>query len=155
MTTPTDGAANSPNAPDRAADRMPAWVPRGIVLFWMGFAVLWLARGVLHSLRSFFIIILISLFLSFAIEPAVNALERRGIRRGIGTGAVFLTIVLSLGGFGVAMGSVLADQLNTFVNDAPGLIDDLERWSQRNISEDIEFTEIRQEFVDGGSASRW
>lgn len=155
VTTPTDGAANSPNAPDRAADRMPAWVPRGIVLFWMGFAVLWLARGVLHSLRSFFIIILISLFLSFAIEPAVNALERRGIRRGIGTGAVFLTIVLSLGGFGVAMGSVLADQLNTFVNDAPGLIDDLEGWSQRNISEDIEFTEIRQEFVDGGSASRW
>ena len=75
---------------------MPTWVPRAIILFWLGFAVLWLARGVLHSLRSFFLIILISLFLSLAIEPAVNALERRGLRRGLGTGAVFLLIDPSL-----------------------------------------------------------
>ena len=134
---------------------MPAWVPRAIVLFWLGLAVLWLARGVLHSLRSFFVILLISVFFSLAIEPAVNALERRGVRRGIGTGAVFLLILLSLGGFGFAMGSVLADQLNRFVDDAPGLIDDLESWAQRHISEDIDFAEIRQQFVDGGSASRW
>jgi predicted PurR-regulated permease PerM len=151
---PPEGPATQLSS-SAATDRMPGWVPLAIVLFWLGFAVLWLARGVLHSLHSFFIIILISLFLSFAIEPAVNALERRGVRRGIGTGAVFLAIVLSLGGFGFAMGSVLADQLNTFVNDAPERIDDLEAWSQRNISEDIDFAEIRQEFVDGGSASRW
>lgn len=134
---------------------MPGWVPRAIVLFWLGFVGLWLARGVVHSLRPFFLIILISLFLSFAIEPVVNALERRGLRRGLGTGLVFLIVIASLGGFGFAMGSVLADQLNTFVDDAPGLIDDLEGWSQRNISEDIDFAEIRQQFVDGGSASRW
>jgi predicted PurR-regulated permease PerM len=134
---------------------MPAWVPRAIVLFWLGFGVLWLARGVLHSLRSFFLMLLVSLFLSLAMEPAVNALERRGVRRGLGTGIVFVTIVLALGGFGFAMGSVLADQLNKFVDEAPGLIDDLEAWSRRNISEDIDFAEIRQEFVDGGSASRW
>jgi predicted PurR-regulated permease PerM len=134
---------------------MPGWVPRAILLFWLGFAGLWLARGVVHSLRPLFLIILISLFLSFAIEPVVNALERRGLRRGIGTGIVFLIVIAALGGFGFAMGSVLADQLNTFVDDAPGLIDDLEGWSQRNISEDIDFAEIRQEFVDGGSASRW
>ncbi len=146
MTSPTDRTVD---------DRMPTWIPRAIVLFWLGFAVLWLARGVLHSLRSFFLIILISLFLSLAIEPAVNALERRGLRRGLGTGAVFLLIVCSLGGFGFAMGSVLADQLNKFVDEAPALIDDLEAWSQRNISEDIDFKEIRQQFVDGGSASTW
>ena len=134
---------------------MPGWVPRAVAIFWLGFAGLWLTRGVLHSLRSFFVIILISLFLSFAIEPAVNALERRGIRRGLGTGAVFLLIVCSLGGFGFAMGSVLADQLNKFVDEAPALIDDLEAWSQRNVSEDIDFAEIRQQFVDGGSASKW
>ncbi len=146
MTNPTDRAAD---------DRMPTWVPRAIVLFWLGFAALWLARGVLHSLRPFILIILISLFLSFAIEPVVNALERRGLRRGLGTGAVFLLIVCSLGGFGFAMGSVLADQLNKFVDEAPALIDDLEAWSQRNISKDIDFKEIRQQFVDGGSASTW
>lgn len=134
---------------------MPGWVPRAIALFWLGLATIWMLRGVVHSLRPLFLIILISLFLSFAIEPAVNALERRGLRRGLGTGLVFLLVLGALGGFGFAMGSVLADQLNTFVDDAPGLIDDLEAWSQRNISQDIDFAEIRQEFVDGGSASRW
>jgi predicted PurR-regulated permease PerM len=134
---------------------MPAWLPRAIALFWLGFALLWLARGVLHSLRPFFLMLLVSLFLSFAIEPAVNALERRGMRRGLATGGIFVIIVLALGGFGFAMGSVLADQLNKFVDDAPALIDDLEGWAQRNVSEDIDFAEIRNEFVDGGSASRW
>jgi predicted PurR-regulated permease PerM len=134
------------NGAERAtSDRMPGWVPRAIVLFWLGFGVLWLARGVLHALRPFFIMVVISLFMSLAIEPAVNALERRGMRRGLGTGLVFLLIVLAIGGFGFAMGSVFA----------PALIDDLEGWAQRNISSDIDFDELRQQFVEGGSASRW
>ena len=68
---------------------MPGWVPKAIALFWLGFATLWLARGIVHSLRSFFLVLLISLFLSFAIEPAVNRMERAGLRRGLGTGLVF------------------------------------------------------------------
>jgi predicted PurR-regulated permease PerM len=133
-------------------DRMPGWVPKAIALFWLGFAVLWLARGMVHSLRPLFLIILVSLFLSFAIEPAVNRLERHGIRRGFGTAFVFLVIVLAIGGFGFAMGSVLSDQLTTFVDRAPQYIDDLELWLQRNIDESIEFDDLRQQFVEGGSA---
>jgi predicted PurR-regulated permease PerM len=125
------------------------------VLFWGGLGAVWLLRGMLHSLRGFFLILLVSLFLSFAIEPAVNRLERTGMRRGLGTGLVFLLVVLSLGGFGVAMGSVLGSQLNDFVDEAPQLIDNLEGWTQRNISTDIHFDDIRDEFVAGGSASRW
>ena len=100
---------------------MPPWMPRAIVWFWAGAAVLWVLRGMVHSLRPFFIMLLISLFLSFAIEPAVNRLERGGMRRGVGTGLVFLAILLALGGFGYAMGRVLSDQVTEFVDDAPGL----------------------------------
>jgi predicted PurR-regulated permease PerM len=130
---------------------MPGWVPKAIATFWLGLAVLWLAKGIAHSLRSFFLVLLISLFLSFAIEPAVNRLERAGIRRGAGTGLVFLIITLAIVGFGFAVGSVLADQLTTFSDDAPGYIDDLEKWLQDNVDESIEFDDIRDEFTEGGA----
>jgi predicted PurR-regulated permease PerM len=136
-------------APGR--DRMPGWVPKAIAMFWLGFAALWLARGIVHSLRSFFLVLLISLFLSFAIEPAVNRLERAGLRRGMGTGLVFLLITLAIVGFGFAVGAVLAEQITTFTDDAPTYLDDLERWLQDNVDESIEFDDIRDEFAEGGA----
>jgi predicted PurR-regulated permease PerM len=136
-------------------DRMPGWVPKAIAMFWLGFAALWLARGVVHSLRSFFLVLLISLFLSFAIEPAVNRLERAGLRRGAGTGLVFLLITLAIVGFGFAVGTVLAEQLTTFTDDAPAYIDDLEKWLQDNVDESIEFDDLQDEFTEGGAIRDW
>jgi predicted PurR-regulated permease PerM len=144
----------SPPKPPNDATRMPPWMPRAIVWFWAGFALLWLARGVVHSLRPFFVIVLISLFLSFAIEPAVNRLERGGMRRGVGTGLVFLAILAALGGFGYAMGRVLSDQVTEFVDDAPGYIDDAERWFNDNGIE-VNFDDLRDEFVQGGEAQEF
>ena len=86
-----DSAAAPTNAPER--DRMPGWVPKGIALFWLGFIAVELVEGVLQALRSLLIVLTVSLFLSFAIEPAVNSLARRGWRRGVATGAVFLSIL--------------------------------------------------------------
>lgn len=134
---------------------MPGWVPKAIVLFWLGAATVWLLRGMVHALRPFFLVLLVSLFLSFAIEPAVNRLERLGVRRGVGTGLVFLAILITISGFGFAMGSVLADQLNRFTDDAPEYLDDLERWVQDNIDESINFEDIRKEFVEGGAVRDW
>jgi predicted PurR-regulated permease PerM len=133
-------------------ERMPAWMPKAIALFWLAFAALWLARGIVHALRPFFVIVMVSLFLSFAIEPAVNRLEHHGVRRGVGTGLVFLIIIGAIGGFGFAMGSVLADQLTTFTNNAPQYIDDAERWLQTHVDESIDFDELRSQFVEGGNA---
>ena len=67
---------------------------RRIALFWLGFILVDLVEGLLVALRTLLIALLVSLFLSFAIEPAVNALARRGWRRGAATGLVFLVILL-------------------------------------------------------------
>jgi predicted PurR-regulated permease PerM len=40
-------------------------------------------------LRSLLVMLLISLFLAFALEPAANLLARRGWRRGLATATVF------------------------------------------------------------------
>jgi len=46
------------------------------------------------------------------------------------------------------VGTALAEQTTSFVNDAPTLIDDLEDWLQRNIDEDIELTQVRDQFLN-------
>lgn len=149
LTTNTDvpGTGSSEIHPH---DTMPGWVPRAILLFFGGVALVYYGRGMIESLRSFFIILLISAFLSFAIEPSVNRLESLGVRRGVGTGIMFLLIVAGVSGFGFAIGTVLAEQIRDFVESAPDTIDRIEAWLQRNVSEDVTLESTRDRFIDGG-----
>ena len=98
--------------------KMPKWFTRAVALSLGGLAFLGAADWVLIRVRSLIIVILVSLFLSFAIEPAVNWLARRGWRRGLATLAMFLLILLGVGGFLFAMGSVLAEQITKLTNEA-------------------------------------
>ncbi len=133
--------------------KVPRWVIKAIALFWLGWAITYLGTGALRSLRSLLIVVLISLFLSFAIEPAVNRLERWGIRRGLGVWIVYLTMLISLVGFSAAIGTALADQIQGFVDQAPGYITDTESWLQRNVDSSIDLQRVSNEFVDGGGVS--
>ncbi len=69
--------------------------------------------------------ILVALFLALALNPAVEAFERRGIRRGL---ASFIVFLLTLIGF-VALGALvippLVDQVRTFADAVPGFVEDL------------------------------
>ena len=125
------------SAAEEATEQMPAWVPRAIVLFFVGVVTLWVLRELFEDLSGFLITILISFFFSFALEPAVNWLERRGFRRGLGTLIMFVIAVSLIGGFGFIVGSALAEQTTNFVDDAPELIDDLESWLQDNIDDSM------------------
>ena len=116
---------------------MPCWLPRGIVLFWLGLVVLWVTQQLFESLSGFLVTILISFFFSFALEPAVNWLENQGFRRGIGTIIMFVIALLIIVGFLFIVGSVLAEQLTDLVNDSPVFIDQAEEWLQRNIDDSI------------------
>jgi predicted PurR-regulated permease PerM len=136
-----------------SADRMPRWVPRAIVLFFAGFASLYVLFWLVQELRMLLIIILVSMFLSFAIEPAVNRLERLGLRRGVGTLIVFGIIAAALSGFGFAIGSLLADQVSEFVDEAPVYIEDIEEWANDTFGVELDTDELVQEFQDGGAAT--
>jgi predicted PurR-regulated permease PerM len=69
--------------------------------------------------------LVISLFLSFAMEPAVQWLARRGVRRGFGTWLVFLAFILLTAGMVAAMVPLIAEQVRNLVEAAPTLLDDL------------------------------
>lgn len=81
--------------------------------------------AMVFRLRSILTLLLLSLFLSFAIEPAVQWLHTRGVRRGLGTGIVY---VVSLGltvGFVAAVSGLVADQVVALSGSVPNLLDDL------------------------------
>jgi predicted PurR-regulated permease PerM len=69
---------------------------------------------------------LIALFLALALNPAVEWLQRRGIRRrGAAVGITYLAAVAVLAGIGFAFIPTLVDQVNNFVQAVPGYVDDL------------------------------
>jgi len=90
---------------------------------------------------------LISFFFSFALEPAVNWLERRGVRRGFGTLIMFLIAITAIVSFGWVVGRVLAEQTTEFVRDAPQIIDDAEDWLRRNLDESVDLDQVRDRFL--------
>jgi predicted PurR-regulated permease PerM len=113
---------------------MPRWVPRAVVLFWAGYIVTLVLRWSFARLSNLLVLLLVALFLSLAMEPAVDKLTARAWRRGTATMVILLAVIVALGVFigaiGTLVGRQIADLLqNTgdyvtrivnFINDAFG-----------------------------------
>ena len=81
--------------------------------------------AIVRALRGVLVMLLVSLFLSFAAEPAVQFLARRGVRRGLATGMVFLVGLLVAAGMVVAMVPLFVQQVTDLINSVPRSINDL------------------------------
>ena len=70
--------------------------------------------------------ILIAVFLSLALNPAVEWLQRHGVRRrGLAVGLTFIVALGAIVGIGSLFVPTLVDQVNQFVDAVPDYIDDL------------------------------
>jgi predicted PurR-regulated permease PerM len=80
----------------------------------------------LYAVRDVLILVLLSAFLAFALNPAVVLLERRvPMRRGPACVTVFLTVLIVIGAFATAILTPLYDEVERFVNDLPAFVDDI------------------------------
>ena len=137
-----------------SSPKPPVWLTRAILFGLIGYAVLGYLLSILSDLRSLSIMILVSLFLSFAIEPAVNRLERWNIRRGLATGLMFLTVLGALGGFGIAVGSLLADQLTEFSENIPSYLSDIDEFLEDNFGIEGATADIQEDYANGALAKQ-
>jgi len=81
--------------------------------------VVWIARQVL-------VWILIALFLTLALNPAVDWFQRHGVRRrGLATGLTFLLALGAIAALGVLFVPTLANEVNGFAQALPGYVDDV------------------------------
>ncbi len=89
----------------------------GLLAWWLG--------GLILSAGSVLILIVVSLFLAFGLNPAVEFFTRRGLRRSWAVLVVALGVLLALVLFMVAIVPVVADQVRTLSDNAPDYFDRL------------------------------
>ena len=129
---------------------MPAWAKRAVVWFWLGGLGAFYAVGVVRALRTLLVVLLVSLFVAFALEPAVNAMARRGVRRGLGTAVVFAIVTVMAAAFSAVVGTALAAEIDYLIDRAPGYIDDIGDWLDDTFGIELEFDTLKDEFLAGG-----
>ncbi len=133
--------------------KVPPWLFRAILTGAAALGGLYVLGWLIAELKTLIVILLVSFFLSFALEPAVNRMERAGIRRGVGTGIMFLALLAAVGLFLWAIGTVLADQIGEFADDAPGYINDIEDWLEDTFDIEVDAQGLLDEFQEGGAVA--
>lgn len=120
----------------------PPWLLRAFLLAAATVAGLVGGFWVLMRLQGLLTVLLVSLFLAFAIEPAVNWLAARGMRRGLATGLVFLGLTVVIVAFAWTLGALLVDQVTTLVKNAPSYADKAVTWVNHTFKTDLSGTDI-------------
>lgn len=140
---------------DKDEGRIPRWVRQAIFLWWGVFVALWALLIVSRQLRSLLIQLALALFLSFAMEPTVDRLANRGMKRSSATALTMFGVVAFFVGFLTAMGSLMATQVNQLATDLPGYVTSAESWAEDRFDIDIESDTLLSELSDGGQASQY
>ena len=115
---------------------MPPWLPEaikmagkrlGFALFAAGISIL-VFLYLVDQLSSFLTMIGIALFLSFALEPAVDYLASRGWKRGAATGLIFVILFAAIVLLVALIVPAVISGFNQLVQNAPALVDRLSNW---------------------------
>jgi predicted PurR-regulated permease PerM len=128
----------------------------------LGAGTLALAFWLVVRLRSLLMMLLVSLFLAFAMEPAANFLARRGWRRGLATATVFVVLVGVVVVLVTAFGSLFVDQISQLIDAIPGYARQLVDFLNDRLGTDLEGSKVASQlrtnqgvrsFVTGAAAA--
>jgi predicted PurR-regulated permease PerM len=94
-------------------------------------------RSILIQLSGLLLLVAISLFLSFAVEPAVNHLSDRGWRRSLATLFCFVVLAVVSLVFLTVMGGLVVGQVTDLVEKAPEYLADGSAWVNDTFGTDV------------------
>jgi predicted PurR-regulated permease PerM len=116
-TEPGERPTEAHSEPARAI--VPRWIQLAVLP--IALLALWALAGVASAVLVLFIIAgLIALILN----PAVAFLQRRRLPRGLAVLSVFLAFFLTLAGIGFLVANPISNQVKTFSNNLPHLVDE-------------------------------
>lgn len=101
----------------------------------------------LYLIRSILVLVLIAAFLAVGLDPAVRRLEKWGMRRGFAVATIFLSALLFMIGFALAVVPPLIEQVTTFATDLPEYVQDLAN-SNPKIKEFVDDNQISTKLQD-------
>lgn len=144
---PQGTGSYGPAQPNQRSTRMPAWLPKAVFITLLAISGFLLASWVLGRLRDLLVLLVVSLFLSLAIEPAVNMLAQRGMRRGLATGLVFIALLLVVVGFSLALGSLMVNQIANLAENVPDYLEGTIAWANSTFGLELSISDIQQRFT--------
>ncbi|WP_369824241.1 AI-2E family transporter [Kitasatospora sp. Root187] len=135
---------------------MPKWLPRAMVLALLLVGAFQLVDWAFRQLIDLLVMLLVAFFLSLAMEPAVDRMAARGVRRGLGTFLVFIGLAVAIAGFLTALGTLLVDQVAKIAGDLPHLVENLLGWFNRTFHQNVSLDQLQEKLLkDSGNIEKY
>lgn len=114
----------------------------------------WLGGRILDA-GPVIILIVVSLFIAFGLNPVVVWLIRRGVRRSYAVLIVAFGFVVALALFVLAIAPVAADQISTLADNAPGWFDQLQNNQQiQKWDDQYDIISKAKDYILGGDLAK-
>ncbi len=115
----------------------------------------YLLLQIVQAAQGILIWIFVAIFLALALNPAVDALQRRGVqRRGVAVSIVFIGAILAIAALAATVIPTIVSQVNDFIDAVPGYVEDLTRGEGRLgfLEREYQITErVREALAEGGA----
>ena len=142
----------SESQPWSAPEHMPRWIWKAVAIFWLGFIATIVTRSVWTSLSALFLLLLVSLFLSLAVEPGVNRLAARGWRRGTATAVILIGVFVGFLIFVAAIGTLVGQQIATLLGDSEKYVNRTVNFINDNFDTHINASQVIESINDPNGA---
>lgn len=132
--SPEFESADAPTAPPQEAKGggllggAPPWLRPAVIYVLLAVVAFNAGGWLLFNLRSLLELLFLAWLFSITIEPIVHWAQRRGIRRGVATGAVLVLLIGSTIAFVVMFGALLAEQIGELLQALPAALDKAIAW---------------------------
>jgi predicted PurR-regulated permease PerM len=106
-------------------ERIVRFRPRAILTVLGVVVAAWIVLRVLWATRDVLIWVAIAMFISMALNPAVEWCQARGLKRPVAVGVVIVGAILLIVAVGALFVPTIVREVNDFADALPGYIDDL------------------------------
>ena len=136
-------------------ERLVQFRPRAVLVVLGIIIAAYLLLQIVQAAQGILIWIFVAIFLAVALNPAVDALQRRGIqRRGVAVSIVFIGAILVIAALAATIVPTIISQVNDFIDAVPGYVADLTEGKGRLgfLEREYQITErVRDALSNGGA----
>ena len=142
---PEERPAAAHDEPARAV--VPRWVQLAVLP--IALLAVWALAGVASAVLVLFIV---AALIALILNPAVAFLQRRRLPRGLAVLSVYLAFFLTLAGIGFLVANPISNQVKTFSNNLPHLVDEANE-QIATLQEELKENGIHVELVKQGKTA--
>jgi predicted PurR-regulated permease PerM len=138
-------------------ERLVQFRPRAVLVVLGIIIAAYLLLQIVQAAQGILIWIFVAIFLAVALNPAVDALQRRGIRRrGVAVSIVFIGAILVIAGLAATIVPTIVSQVNDFIAAVPGYVEDLTKGQGRLgfLEREYQITERVRDALSNGGATK-